>query len=510
MMQMPVAAQVRHHAGRFPDKTVLIEGARRLSYRQLDEQVDACAALLGERGLGKGDRVAILAPSGIDWIVCYLGIGRAGAAAVPLNWKLTAGEISAAVAIAEVALVLVHPAFDAELAHGVAAGRKLLVGDDGVHALQRLLAPFKGRRVDIESAASEIQVILLTGGTTGEQKAVMLSHENLFWNTLQLVVDTEMHEDDITVLATPLHHAGALVIWLLPHLYLGATAAILPHYRTDALIELIAAERVTNGWTPPSMTRDVLTHPLAKQRDLRSFARWYVAGGPFPRRDREEMKALIPGVKIFNQYGLTEAGVMVSVLKDKDYENAPDSIGRPFLHCDVKILREDLSDAATGEVGEIAVRSPSVMQGYYGRPVETAATFHDGWLRTGDLASMDAGGYLRFHDRLKDMVKTGGFNVYSQEIEQVLLRHPSIREIAVFGIPSERWGEEVVAVAVVRDGHLPDGEAILAFARENLARYKVPKQLHFVAYEALPINYSGKIVKKELRQRFRGIDHANS
>jgi fatty-acyl-CoA synthase len=252
------------------------------------------------------------------------------------------------------------------------------------------------------------------------------------------------------------------------------------------------------------MTRDLLQHPLARERDLSCFRRWYVAGGPFPRRDREEMKALIPGVKIFYQYGLTEAGVMVSVLRDKEYECAPESVGRPFSHCDVKIAREDGGDAPRGEVGEILVRSPSVMQGYFRQPEATAQVMQSGWLRTGDLGSMDEAGYIRFHDRLKDMVKTGGNNVYSQEVEQVLQRHPCVREAAVFGTPSEKWGEEVTAVVVLRDGTQATAGEIQEFAREHLARYMVPKRILFLAYEDLPVNYSGKIVKKELRQRYAG------
>jgi fatty-acyl-CoA synthase len=332
----------------------------------------------------------------------------------------------------------------------------------------------------------------------------MLSHRNIFWNTLQLVIDTEMNEDDVTILATPLHHAGALIIWFIPHLYLGATSVILPEYSAEDLIEAIAVNRVTNGWTPPSMTRDLLQHPLARERDISCFRRWYVAGGPFPRRDRDEMKALIPGVKIFYQYGLTEAGVMVSVLRDKEYENAPDSIGRPFSHCDVKIVREDGSQAARGEVGEILLRSPSVMQGYFRSPEATAETVRDGWLHTGDLGSMDEAGYIRFHDRLKDMVKTGGNNVYSQQVEQVLQRHPCVREVAVFGLPSDKWGEEVTAVVVLRDGTQATAVEIRDFAREHLARYMVPKQVIFLEYAELPVNYSGKIVKKELRKRYTG------
>lgn len=502
MTRTAVAAQVRHNARRFSSKVALIEGARRLTYRELDEQADAFAGLLADRGVTGGDRVALLAPSGIDWIVCYLGIGRLGATAVPLNWKLTPSEIGAGAQMTKVKLALVHPAYERTLAQEIPSDLTLLMGGDGEHALSNSLRPFLGKVFHAALRPEDTQVILFTGGTTGSQKGVMLSNEQIFWNTVQLVVDTEMHEDDVTVLATPLHHAGALIIWLIPHLYLGATAAVLPEYSPEAFIELLARERVTNGWTPPSMTRDILDHPLARQRDLSEFQRWYVAGGPFPRRDHDAMKALIPGVKIFYQYGLTEAGVMVTVLKDKDYERAPDSIGRPFIHVEVKILREDLSDADVGEVGEIAVRSPSLMKGYFEKPAETASTFHEGWLRTGDMGAVDAAGYVRFHDRLKDMVKTGGFNVYSQEVEQILLKHPSVREAAVIGLPSDKWGEEVVAVIVLRDGESPDSESILDFARQHLARYKVPKTVHFVEYRDLPVNYSGKIVKKELRRRF--------
>ena len=504
MMDMLVADQLRHHAANRPRKVAVVEGERRLTYAELDALADAFAALLRSRGVKPRDRVAILAPSGIDWIAYYLGVQRCGATAVPLNWKLTPAEIAANARAMDVAVVVVDPAFDGVLAAGIPAELKLIAGGAGETALARLVAAHRGVRVEAEVDEDDTQAIMLTGGTTGAQKGVMLSHRNIFWNTLQLVVDTEMHEDDVTLLATPLHHAGALIIWFIPHLYLGATSVVLPEYSTEALIETIAANRVTNAWTPPSMTRDLLQHPLARQRDLSCFERWYVAGGPFPRRDREEMKALIPGVKIFYQYGLTEAGVMVSVLRDKDYERAPDSVGRAFSHCDVKIVREDGSDAAPGEVGEIVLRSPSVMQGYYRQPEATAETMRDGWLRTGDLGSMDDAGYLRFHDRLKDMVKTGGNNVYSQQVEQVLGRHPCIREVAVFGVPSEKWGEEVTAAVVLREGMPATAEDVQAYGREHLARYMVPKRVIFLAYEDLPVNYSGKIVKKELRARYAG------
>jgi fatty-acyl-CoA synthase len=504
MMNMLPADQLRHHATHRPGKLAVVEGDRRLTYGEFDALADAFAALLRSRGVKPRDRVAILAPSGIDWITYYLGVQRCGGTAVPLNWKLTPAEIANNAKAMDVSLAVVDPAMDTTLAAGIPGGLTLLAGGSGAASVGRLIEPHRGVRIESDVDENDTQAIMLTGGTTGSQKGVMLSHRNIFWNTLQLVIDTEMHEDDVTILATPLHHAGALIIWFLPHLYLGATSVVLPEYSTEALIETIAANRVTNGWTPPSMTRDLLQHPLARERDLSCFRRWYVAGGPFPRRDREEMKALIPGVKIFYQYGLTEAGVMVSVLRDKDYDNAPDSVGRSFSHCDVKIMREDGEAAKPGEVGEILLRSPSVMQGYFRQPESTAQTMRDGWLRTGDLGSMDEAGYIRFHDRLKDMVKTGGNNVYSQEVEQVLQRHVCIREVAVFGVPSAKWGEEVTAVVVLRDGTQATAEDIQGFAREHLARYMVPKQIIFLPYEQLPVNYSGKIVKKDLRQRYAG------
>jgi fatty-acyl-CoA synthase len=224
-----------------------------------------------------------------------------------------------------------------------------------------------------------------------------------------------------------------------------------------------------------------------------------VGGAPLAGPDRDRMHALIPGMKIFYQYGLTEAGVIVTVLKEEDYDKAPDSIGRPFVNFEVKVVRDDLSTADVGEAGEILVRGPSVMDGYFERPDATQAVFHEGWLRTGDMGAMDANGYIYFRDRLKDMVKTGGLNVYSQEVERVLQKHPSVREVAIIGLPSDRWGEEVVAVVVARDGQQIVADELIAFAKQNLASYKAPKRVVVIDYAEMPINYSGKLIKRDLR-----------
>ncbi|MRX48869.1 AMP-binding protein [Paracoccus sp. S-4012] len=498
---MDVGAHVAHNAGRHGRKTALIEGDRKLTYGELDRASNRVANALLTWGAAAGDRIALVLPSTIDWVVLYVGIAKAGMTAVPLNYRLTPPEIAMMLDDSGARLVFTSSGME-ELTLGASTPeRRVLIDDAAAYAAFLGGAGEDAPRVEV--SRETIQAILYTGGTTGRSKGVMLSHENVFWNTLHETIDTRMHEDDNTLLLTPLHHAAALNCWLLPHLYLGATATIMPKYDTAAAIRAIETHKVTNAFTPPSMARDIFNHPAARTADLSSFQRWYVGGATLSRSDRDRMHALIPGVEIFFQYGLSEAGVIVSVLKEKDYEAAPPgSIGRAFLNFDIKILRDDLTDADPNEVGEIAVRGPSVMQGYFNNPEATRATFHDGWLRTGDMGSLDENGFLQFHDRKKDMVKTGGLNVYSQEVEQVILRHPDVREVAILGLPSEKWGEEVIAVIVCREGVTGDADSITAHARRELAGYKVPKRIFFIDYAEMPINYSGKIAKKELRKRF--------
>jgi fatty-acyl-CoA synthase len=289
---------------------------------------------------------------------------------------------------------------------------------------------------------------------------------------------------------------------LLPHLYLGATATLLPKYSAEAMLRAIAAHRVTNAFSPPSVAREIYLHPLARELDLSSFRRWYIGGGILVNQDRDAIHALIPGLRIYFQYGLTEAGPIVTVLKEEDVDRGAGSIGRAFINFEVKILREDSSDAELGQEGEIAVRGPAVMAGYYKQPAATQAVFHNGWLRTGDSGVMDASGFVYFRDRLKDMVKTGGLNVYSQEVERVLAQHPAVREVGIIGMPSEKWGEEVTAIVALRPDRSVDADELIAYGREHLAAYKVPKRVLFIPYEEMPINFSGKVMKRELRARY--------
>jgi len=501
---MLVGQHLSHNARRFPDKTAVIDGERRIAYAALDRWVNRIANALGAAGFRHGDKLAILADSRLEWLAAYLAIVRLGGVAVPLNYRLTAAEIAETVGDSEARGLFATASLRRELAAAIDLPLMVVLDGEGPDSLARFIAGHGEDEPAAAVAPDDANVILYTGGTTGRSKGVVLSHANLFWNSLNEILDTDMDEDDNTILATPLHHSAALNCWFLPHLYLGATTTLLRKYSAELMLRSIAAARVTNGFTPPSMARELFLHPLARELDLSSFRRWYVGGGILPRQDRERIRALLPQVRIFYQYGLTEAGPIVTVLKEQDYERAPDSIGRAFRHFEVCILREDLSEAPVGEVGELAVRGPSVMREYYKRPEATAAALHDGWLHTGDLARLDDAGFVYYHDRLKDMIKTGGLNVYSQEVEYALSKHPAIREVGIVGLPSERWGEEVTAVVVPRDGQSVSEAEILAFGRERLAHFKVPKRVVFLPYAEMPINYSGKILKRELRQKLIG------
>jgi len=496
---MQVGEHVRRNAARFPAKPALIDGAATLSWSALERTSNRVAHALAARGVGRGDKVALLADARAEWVLAYLGIVKLGAVAVPINYRLTGAEIRETYADSDAKGLFATAEF-AGLADGAEPGFVVLLEE-----LARFAAGASEAPPAAAVAPDDPNVILYTGGTTGRSKGVVLSHANLFWNSLNEIVDTHMREDDNTILATPLHHSAALNCWLLPHLLLGATATLLRRYSAEAMIRTIAAHRVSNGFMPPSMAREVFLHPLARELDLTCFRRWYIGGGVLPRQDRERIHALLPDCRIYYQYGLTEAGPIATVLREEDYERAPDSIGRAFLNIEAKILREDGSDAAPGEVGEIALRGPSAMAGYYKRPEATAAVFHDGWLRTGDAGAMDEAGFVFLHDRIKDMIKTGGLNVYSQEVEAALSKHPAVREVGVIGLPSERWGEEVTAVVVLRDGATAGEAELLRFARERLAGFKTPKRVAFLPYAEMPINYSGKILKRELRRKFHDV-----
>ncbi|MFE5709073.1 class I adenylate-forming enzyme family protein, partial [Rhodococcus koreensis] len=347
--------------------------------------------------------------------------------------------------------------------------------------------------------------ILFTGGTTGFSKGVVLSHSAILTNAVNEIADCRIggRPNDRGLVVTPLFHSAALLCWFLP-LYVTGNSSVLVHkFVEEEIADLVARESITNMFLVPNMIRRMLKSGTFDTDGFRNnFKALHTGAGLLRMPDKLAVSALIPDVDLFFRYGLTEAGPMVTRLLPQDMlrPEIDGSIGTEYLLTEVEL--RDLCDGAptaVGEIGEICVRGPNLMTGYFGRPEATKEVLDNGWLRTGDLAVRDENGYLYFRDRAKDMIKTGGENVYSSEIEQLLHTHPAVMEAAVLGVPSEEWDEEVRAVIAIRPDQIVTETEIATFLRKHLAGYKVPKMIALVGPNALPMNPSGKIVKTNIR-----------
>jgi fatty-acyl-CoA synthase len=497
---LTVADVLRRNHRRRPAAPAVVDPSTRLNHRQLAERSWAVAHGLLALGVQPGDRVAILCGNGAFSAETILGAIAAGAVAVPLNWRWSAAELEHGLNDSGARVILADSEFEP-------AARELLEAHR-VPAVAHLVAEgpayeeFLGRPVApaVAPASDAPAVMLYTGGTTGASKGVLLSHTNVMANAIDEIVDTDMEPDDVTMLIAPMYHSASLLCWFLPHLVLGACSVFMRRFDEEHAAHLIETEHVTNGFFIPNMVRRMVMSGAWERHDVGSFRRLYVGGATFRMPDKEAVRDLLPGARIYYQYGLTEAGPIVTRLRPEDMFRADidGSIGQEILLNDVSIQDPDGNELADGEPGEICVRGPNVMLGYFNRPEATAAALRGGWLHTGDVASRHDG-YFMFHDRLKDMIKTGGENVYSAEVEQALYAHPAVAEAAVVGVASEQWDEEVRAIVALKPGAAADERDLQAHCRRTLAGYKVPKRILLVPLERIPVNPSGKIMKRELR-----------
>ena len=494
---------LRRNQARRPLAPAVVDENVRLTHGQLTARAWSVAQGLTRAGVQPGDTVGIFCGNGVFSAETTLGAMAAGAIAVPLNWRWSRPELEHGLSDSRARVVLADREFGpliSELAAGgraTTASRVVVEGDD----YERFLGP--PTMPDVSVGPDAPAVILYTGGTTGASKGVVLSHRNVMANAIDEIVDTDMVPDDITLLIAPMYHSASLLCWFLPHLVIGACSIFMRHFDEEHAAQLIEQERVTNGFFIPNMVRRMLISGSWERHRTDSFRRLYIGGATFRMPDKEAVREVLPTARIYYQYGLTEAGPIVTRLRPEDMFDAEldGSIGQEMLLNDVSIQDEDGREVGDGIAGEICVRGPNVMLGYFNRPEATAAVFRGGWLRTGDLASRLPRGYFMFHDRLKDMIKSGGENVYSAEVEQALYSHPAVAEAAVLGVASDEWDEEVRAVVALKPGRQLDERGLQDHCRTLIAGYKVPKRILFVPLDQIPVNPSGKIMKRELRQR---------
>lgn len=485
-----------------PTKTALVcvpSGAR-YTYAELDARATVAARALREGlGLARGERVGLLSGNRVEFLDLFFGVAKAGLVLVPLGTRLTPHEIGYVVADSGLR-VLLYSAEHAETARAVLAAapqvRGLALDEGDLAALQQALPPSQWRAE--ASQPEDLWALLYTSGTTGKPKGVRVPHRMVLWNGYNTAVSWQLREDDVSPIFTPLYHAGGLGAFLVPIFTIGGTIVLHAGFDAAEVWRTIEAERCTVVLGVPTIWKLLLEAPEFAATDL-SRVRFLISGGaPLPVYLIEAYQRR--GVEFKQGYGLTEVGVNCFAMTVEESRRKPGSIGKPLMFTQARLLDEAGREVPVGEVGELCLRGGHVCQGYWNQPEATAAALDgEGFFHTGDLARRDEEGFFSIAGRRKDMLISGGVNVYPAEIEAELLQHPDLRDAAVVGVPHATWGEAGVAF-LVAGARRPSDDELQAFLLERLAKYKLPRAFVFV--EALPRTAYGKVVKGELRERW--------
>ena len=446
-------------------------------------------------GVGPGDRVVVLLPNCPEVLQAYAGILKTGAVIVPVVFLLGRDEVRHILADSEAKVVVTASAF-VDKVEGF-SGALVLVGDGaGGDGWDALIGGESDVFASVDRADDDLAVILYTAGTTGHPKGVALSHANLASNARAAASLYELDRTAWALMVLPLSHSYGLTVMNAGNI-LGTKGVLLRWFNPEGVLETIQRYRVESMSGVPTMFVYLLHHPDASRFDTSSMRLWGSGAAPLPLEIVEPFERTFGG-RILEGYGLTEASPVVSAHRLSGVRKLG-SVGQALPGVVVAILDDDDRPLPTGEVGEVCVRGPNVMRGYYRLPEETARTLRNGWLHTGDVGRLDPDGYLFIVERKKDLIIRGGFNVYPREVEEVLYAHPAVAEAAAVGISDPLMGEDVVAFVALKPGALVEAEALIGFCQERLARYKCPRQIRFV--DALPKSPIGKILRKELRSR---------
>lgn len=506
----------RRSARRLPDKLAIVDGSIRLTFAELDAHVDRAASALRDSGFGKGDRIALLSHNCWQYAVLAFATARAGVVLVPVNFMLGADEIAFILGHSRVTGFVVESALVpvADEAMRLAGGDcavttriALTAGGAGPAGWQDY-ADWSQRAASqapaVEVADDDVIRLMYTSGTESRPKGVMHTSRSLMWQYISSIVAGSMSGEDVEIHSMPLYHCAQLDNFLITDVYLGATSIILPGPDPDTILRTIEAEGVTNFFAPPTVWISLLRCPAFDRFDLSSLRKGYYGASAMPREILHELRDRLPNVSLWNFYGQTEIAPLASSLGPDEQDRHGGAAGRPAVNVETAILDDSDNPVAPGTVGEIAHRSPHLMVGYLDDPQRTAEAFRGDWFHSGDLGYYDEFGLLHVVDRKKDMIKSGGENVASREVEEVFYQHDDVQEVAVFGLPHPLWVEAVVAAVVPRHGRVLDPDALITHCRSRLAGFKTPKQIF--AVDELPKNPSGKLLKRELRERFTPAD----
>ena len=483
-----------HSLGRafrfYPERTALARDGRFLTFRELHTRVEGIAATLASHGFEVGDRLALLLPNGSDYVELIYACSMLGVIAVPLNTRLSTKEIDGVL--------------EDSSPRGIVRHSSLAVPETQL-SWQRVIdeEPLPTSKDPVPKVFYDPEAVLgliYTSGTTGQPKGVMVTHANILADVHNFNYWMRYTEGGIYLHAAPIFHIADFPSMFAAPAFAGSQITI-PKFGAQTFCETVEREHVTHTVLVPTMINLLTQFPDAGKYDLSSLQVLAYGGSPMAPELVRRTRELLPKAKLIQVYGLSETGFLTGLQDHEHTEDKLMSCGRPCPGVDLQVTDTTGKEVEPGQAGELIARGANVMRGYWNSPEETAKAFRDGFFRTGDIGHQDTGGYFYILDRLKDMIVTGGENVYSGEVEAVIYGHPAVREVAVFGVPDPQWGELVMACVVLKPYAALSADDLVAFCRRSLATYKLPRRIEFSETD-LPKNSSGKVLKKTLRERF--------
>lgn len=503
-----IGAALNRSARKYSQQLALTFGERTWSYQSLNDAANSVASGLLAVGLSPGDRLAVYGKNSDAYVIAWLAATKAGLVHVPINFALSSDELRYILEQSGAKGVL----SDSSLADKVQEATQglALTVNGTLHADQQdiqlgrfdVLAYVHSspstREPAVAVEGSSLAQLLYTSGTTAAPKAAMMTHQALMAEYMACMVELDIKGSDAMLAALPLYHSAQMHVFLMPALLLGAPIHLLEAPHPDSCLTAIAEQKIVSFFAPPTVWISLLRHPDVDQFDLTSLKKAYYGASIMPVPVLEEMQQRFSSVGLYNCYGQSEIAPLATVLRPDEHAERPASAGRPILTVETRIVDLEMNDVDSGEHGEIVHRSPQLTMGYWDKPEMTAESFQGGWFHSGDVGYFDEAGYLYVVDRIKDVINTGGVLVASREVEEALFKHSAISEVAVVGLPDEKWIEAITAVVVVKEGQVVSEDELIQHVKSLIAPYKVPKRVVFS--EALPKSTAGKILKRHLRK----------
>jgi len=488
---------LRRAARLYRDRTALFFGARGWSFAALDRAADRVARRFADMGLRPGDRIAAYGRNSDAYLIAWLACARGGFVHVPVNYALTGDELRYILGQSGSRLVIAAASLEEHL-RDIAIEMRARFEDLPAIALDDAAPVGVDPDIDDDTLAQ----IVYTSGTTAAPKGAMMTHRAMMAQYYSCIHTMDYAGTDRALAALPLYHTAQMHAFTMPQLLVGAPTVLIEAPAPDLVLRLIEEQGITSFFAPPTVWIGLLRHPDFASRDLRSLEKVYYGASIMPVPVLQELRQRLPGARPYNAYGQTEIAPVATILRPEEHDARPASCGRPVLNVETRVVDADMNDVPVGTHGEIVHRSPQLLTGYWDKPAETAEAFAGGWFHSGDVGYFDDEGYLFIVDRIRDVINTGGVLVASREVEEALFTHPAVSEVAVVGLPDDKWIEAVTAFVVTRDGQGTDEAALIAHARLHLASYKLPKRVIFI--DSLPKNTAGKLLKRELRRLHGG------